>query len=106
MDTSSGTKERTAADWQAFVEGQGGSGKSVTEYCREQGVGPHRFYYWRKRGIGGPAGKVRGGFVECRLTGSRAGLLVLDCPSGYRIHVSRDCDVRLLEQTLKVLARC
>jgi hypothetical protein len=106
MDTSSAVKKRTAEEWKAFVEGQAGSGKRVTDYCREQGVGPHRFHYWRKRWSLDPAGKASGGFIECRLTGSRAGVLVLECPRGYRIQIGRDCDPRVLEQTLKVLARC
>ena len=99
METSSAATKRTAEEWKAFVEGQAGSGKSVTEYCREQGVGPHRFHYWRKRWSLDPAGKPISGFIECRLTGSRGGVLILECPRGYRIQISRDCDLRLLEQT-------
>jgi transposase-like protein len=106
MDESTERKERTAEEWKAFVEEQAGSGKSVTDYCREHGVRPHRLYYWRKRWSGESSRKASGDFIECRLTGSRPGVLVLECPRGYRLQIGRDCDTRLLERTLKVLSRC
>lgn len=97
---------RTADEWKAFIEQQAGSGKSIKEYCLEHGVGLHCFYYWRKRLCEEHAGKAGGSFVEYRLTGRGCGALVVECPRGYRLHIGRGCDSRLLEHTLKVLARC
>ena len=34
--------------WRAVVQGQGGSGQSVREYCRQTGVKESAFYWWRK----------------------------------------------------------
>lgn len=34
--------------WRAVVQGQGGSGQSVREYCRQAGVKESAFYWWRK----------------------------------------------------------
>ncbi|MBU0638462.1 MAG: transposase [Planctomycetes bacterium] len=34
--------------WRGVVRGQGGSGQSVREYCRQVGVKESAFYWWRK----------------------------------------------------------
>lgn len=34
--------------WRVVVQGQGGSGQSVREYCRQAGVKESAFYWWRK----------------------------------------------------------
>lgn len=35
--------------WRGVVQGQGGSGQSVREYCRQAGVKESAFYWWRRR---------------------------------------------------------
>ena len=107
MDEISVTeKVRTAEEWKAFVEGQAASGKTIIEYCREDGIKAHRFYYWRTRWFGERPAKESGSFVECRLTGPRTSALILECRGGYRIQIGKDCDPHMLEQILRVLARC
>lgn len=34
--------------WRELVQGQGGSGQSVREYCRGAGVKESAFYWWRR----------------------------------------------------------
>ncbi len=34
--------------WRGLVQGQGGSGQSVREYCRQAGVKESAFYWWRR----------------------------------------------------------
>ena len=99
------TMVRTAEEWKEFVEAQAGSGKKIAEYCRDNGVATHRFYYWRARWFNKQS-EEGSSFVECRVRGSGTGVLTLECPGGYRLEIKRDCDAKLLEQTLKVLSRC
>lgn len=35
--------------WQAKIEEHQASGLSVSEFCRNNGLSPNRFYYWRKK---------------------------------------------------------
>jgi transposase-like protein len=57
----------TAEEWQKHFDEQPKSGKHVTDYCRENGLTVHKFYYWRVR-LREQAGESRGsGFVECRV---------------------------------------
>ena len=34
--------------WRGLVQGHGGSGQSVREYCRQAGVKESAFYWWRR----------------------------------------------------------
>jgi len=34
--------------WRGLVQGHGGSGQSVREYCRQAGVRESAFYWWRR----------------------------------------------------------
>jgi hypothetical protein len=40
---------RKYAEWQGRLERFEASGMTVAEFCREEGLPPHRFYYWRRR---------------------------------------------------------
>jgi hypothetical protein len=101
------TKRRRAGrDWRAIVQGQATSGKSISAYCRQQGVSPSHFYR-KKREYGSEAaasheGGVVGGFVE---------LTPVDRPSpcsgvavvtkhGWRLEVEPGFDAATLERVL------
>lgn len=40
---------RKWAEWQDRLSRYQTSGLSVAQFCRNEGVGPHTFYYWDKR---------------------------------------------------------
>jgi transposase-like protein len=35
--------------WSKLIAEQEASGQTIRAFCKEQGVGDHCFYYWRKR---------------------------------------------------------
>ena len=51
------------AKWRGLISEQEQSGKTVTEFCRERGIAHSKFYSWRQRCAGAPAGS---GFVQLR----------------------------------------
>ena len=55
LQTSAKRTERSAG--LALVERWRGSGQSVTEFCRGNGIPTHRLHYWKKQaeGLGGNA---------------------------------------------------
>ena len=40
---------RKHAEWRERLDRFDAGGGTVTQFCREEGVTPHRFYYWVKR---------------------------------------------------------
>ena len=36
-------------NWKEHLIAQERSGKSISEYCRQNGIAPKRLYYWRRR---------------------------------------------------------
>jgi transposase-like protein len=44
-----GKQSEAREDWKQRVAGQEQSGLSVRAYCKQQGLGEHSFYQWRKR---------------------------------------------------------
>ena len=52
-----GTGDRSKeAFWRGVVARQAGSGLSIREWCRRQGVNEPAFYWWRRRMNGQPSG--------------------------------------------------
>lgn len=109
MDAMNVVEQRrlTAEEWQRHFEEQPKSGKRVKDYCQENGLTTHKFYYWRTRQRE-LAGEGTGrGFIECRLQGAAVGRpVVLECPGGYRLEIVAGFDERTLTRVLGVLAQC
>tara|TARA_B100000745_G_C19817566_1_gene269846 strand:- start:169 stop:438 length:270 start_codon:yes stop_codon:yes gene_type:complete len=40
---------RSAAQWQALIEGQAASGLNVSDYCKQQDIAVSGFYTWKKK---------------------------------------------------------
>jgi transposase-like protein len=97
----------TAEEWQKHFDEQPKSGKRVTDYCRENGLTVHKFYYWRVR-LREQAGESTGsGFVECRVREAAPGCpVVLECKGGYRLQIAAGFDERTFKRVLGVLAQC
>jgi len=54
--------------WRQRVEQQKSSGQTVRAFCREQNIGEHSFYLWRRQ-LGSPAEKpIRFALVETATT--------------------------------------
>ncbi len=75
--------------WQAHIKSWRNSGQTQVAYCRENGLAPHQFTYWKKRFAQPEAGVS---FVPLQLTGNLP-VPVKKCsfnlftPNGYRIEV-------------------
>ena len=41
--------EQKLEDWKKIVDSAGSSGKPIQEWCKENGINPRNFYYWRKK---------------------------------------------------------
>ena len=109
MDEMKGVEQRrlTAEEWQKHFDEQPKSGKRVSEYCIENGLTVHKFYYWRTR-LRELAGESTGSsFVECRVQEASPGCpVVLECAGGYRVQIAAGFDERTLKRLLGVLAKC
>jgi transposase-like protein len=95
--------ETTKAYWGRQIAGQEASGQTARQYCREQGIGEHSFYVWRKRLRESAA--VRFALVETRgvkLTEEHSDLeLVL--VSGDRVRIGNGVDQSTLRTVLDAL---
>ena len=93
-----------ADQWAERIAAQQGSGVSVKQFCREQGLTEYSFYAWRKRLQ--QTGPVRFALVdrsprrEERATEAALELLL---PSGERLRISAGVDAATLRVVLDVL---
>lgn len=101
--------------WQEIMGRQAGSGLSVRQFCAAEGVSQASFYAWRRK-LGKPTGGKKSQTPIARRGGSRNGrefipLKLLESsgavevvhPSGYRIRVTGEVDVRGLQRILDVV---
>jgi transposase-like protein len=99
--------------WKSMIAAKAASKQTVAEFCREQGIADHVYYYWRRR-INGSAGRKtvkeepdadNEGFVELvpgRATSS--GVRVrLGAQSVIDIILDPGFDSKTLQQALAVL---
>lgn len=68
----SGKGVKTPEQIEAHMQAQKESGQSVKEYCREQGITPSVWYYWKKRKKG-KEGTGAPGFARIEIEGGRLG---------------------------------
>lgn len=109
MDGMNDMEQRrlTAEEWQKHFEEQPKSGKCVKDYCEENGLTVHKYYYWRAR-LRELAGESTGsGFVECLVQEAAVGRsMILECKGGYRLQIAAGFDERTLKRVLGVLTQC
>lgn len=87
--------ESTAQEqWKERIEERKQSGKSIREYCAEQGIKEHQYYHWQHK-LRGPTPR-RQGFVELKAKTERNGLRVE--VGGCRIEVERGFDRRTFQE--------
>lgn len=85
--------------WREHIERQELSGKSISQYCRSEGVSSGSFEYWRKK-----IRKVQRGFVRIEPSGlvvqAVRSSISIELRSGVVIRVP---DVTTLAEVVKVL---
>jgi hypothetical protein len=86
--------------WEDHVQAWQQSGLTQAEYCRQNNLKNHRWWYWRKRLSHPPETDVT--FVPLRLSSSnisRTGISVVT-PNGYRIEWDNGFDFSKLRQLI------
>jgi len=105
MTTSTVTRKLGARDedWRSRISAQEGSGVSVKQFCKQQGLSEQSFYYWRKR-LQTPA-SMRFALVEAapRRGPAEHAALELVLTTGERLRISAGVDATTLRQVLEAL---
>ena len=107
-DTGTETKPANpkAQEWAERIAAQQGSGLSVKQFCKEQGVSEYSFYSWRKRLQ--ESGPVRFALVERnarRQERTTETALELVLVNGARLRIGAGVDTATLRAVLEVLGR-
>ena len=95
-----------AQEWAERIAAQQGSGLSVKQFCKEQGVSEYSFYCWRKRLQ--ESGPVRFALVERnarRQERTTETALELVLVNGARLRIGTGVDTATLRAVLEVLRR-
>jgi hypothetical protein len=92
------------SEWRARFERFSKAGKSVTQFCRFEGVSVPSFYQWRKKLAGPPAasGAGRAAFAAVRLVGAAS--VAVSLPGGTRLEIPLG-DPRTLTLVIETLVR-
>jgi transposase-like protein len=114
---ASATERR--AHWQDVVAAGKASNLSVREFCRQRGIHPSHFYYWRQRlaresaAAIQPSAKrkpesrfalVRAEPAPAAVSATHDGALELILESGWRLHIRPGVDAATLRTVLSALA--
>ena len=86
--------------WEGHIQSWQQSGLTQAEYCRQNDLKNHRWWYWRKRISHPPDTGVT--FVPLRFSSSKtsqAGICVVT-PNGYRIEIDNGYDISKIRQLI------
>jgi hypothetical protein len=78
------------------------SGLSKAAFCRENGISLSTFTYWCAQCLS-PPNSSKMVKIPARLPQLRTGNLILEFPSGYKLHIPGDQDLSRLEAIISVL---
>jgi hypothetical protein len=101
--------EERRSFWRAAIELQHQSGRSVRQFCQQEGLSLPSFYAWRRRlpmaEHGGPkAADTAAKFVPVHVADGSSPL-VIELAGGTTLRVSESCSPQLLRKALESL-RC
>ena len=100
------SRPNSAERWRGLLRQQAGSGLSVAEFCRRQGVSPPSFYQWRKRLRAESAGAEvasAGSFLPLSVLGAGAVTAVeIELPCGAVVRVPQS-EEQALKRVLSLL---
>ena len=94
------TGEKKRQEWRRRITEQERSGLSARRYCREQGLGEHSFYWWRRRLE--KQEPVRFALVDRGPAQQEASLELL-LTGGERLRISAGIDATTLRTVLETL---
>ena len=100
-------KKRIKRDWPAVFTEFHGSGMTIKEFCRSQGMSQSLFYRRRKDYTASPASKGpslgRGDFIELKPGSSSRCSVSISFPGPIELSISNDCDRELLRAIISQL---
>lgn len=96
------TPEQKRRRWKAHIESWQKSGLSQLAYCREHGLKPHQFTYWKKRC---QRSNTDISFVPLRLSQNLPAVvnpaqIRLTTPNGYKLELCGAIDQSVVRQLL------
>lgn len=98
--------------WRMVFETHQGSGLTIKQFCKNEGISEAAFYAWRKKLTADHASasptkppSASGAFVEVALRDAPGAALELVLSSGHRLRISPNIDAALLERVLATLKR-
>ncbi len=96
--------------WSRIIAEQRRSGLTIAAFCRKHAVPASSLFAWRRRLAGAGSAPA---FVEATVTddtapagpdrSAHAGPIVLELPTGPRLHIGRGFDPQALRQILAIL---
>jgi transposase-like protein len=110
----SGSRRWSAPEWAHWVDLFERSGQKLKAFCREQGLAPSTFSYWRRRlrEVAGADGGKK--FVEVRMArraaagvpweSAASGLMRIGVPGGIWMEVREGTDASWLAGVVRALA--
>jgi hypothetical protein len=84
--------QEKAQFWKNHIKACKDSGLSQTEYCHQNNLKPHRFWYWRKRFKKIAKKEVRFVPLNIPMTDSTQSKTSIITPNGYRIELAAGFD--------------
>jgi transposase-like protein len=98
------TREATRQSWAGRLARFGDSGLSVLDFCRQEGIAPQCFYYWRRK-LADPAVAAADApeFLPVRLAPA-ASPVELVLPGGATLRLSPGCDLAFVRALVLALA--
>ena len=90
------------AIWKRRITNQQFSGKTITQWCKDNNILQRSFYYWRQKIF--PKKIDRSNFIELKNTNNssddKSNPIIIKY-KGAEIHIEKDFDIILLQNCLK-----
>jgi transposase len=94
--------------WRMAIETWQASGRSVRQFCKQEGLAEPSFYFWRKRLAGASVQGARGkpepsSFIEVSMPRSQSAAVELVLASGHTLRIPVGVDTATLSTVLSVV---
>ena len=94
-------REERKAYWRALVDKHTESGMSAAAFCKQEGINPQRFYFWRRRFRGDSTSPAFIRLVPTSKAAFRGVRIVLN--HGVSLKLDRNFDPLTLKETIDAL---
>ena len=104
--SEAGHQRRSAQEWAQSVRLFEASGQKVKEFCRQKGLAPSSFYYWRRRLRSNPGRSVVEKLVEVRpaAVAMSSAVMRIAVPGGVCLEVEEGTDATWVAGVVRALS--